>query len=330
MKRVYLISAIVVSICTTAITLFAGTGFEDVDKKASYGSISPPTSRIQSVSTIALTQATPDKLATSATVDSKPLSCFVPKRLVVAAAGKRKTKVAATVAAPAPPVSPRSFNEPLTGMEFLPVPAGCFQMGTSTAETDEMPLRQVCLDGFFIGKYEVTQGQWLQIMENNPSFFSSCGNNCPVDNVSWNDVQEFVGKLNSQNGRNYRLLTEAEWEYACQSGGKSERFCGGADVDSVAWYDRNSNSKSHPVGEKRPNGLGIYDMSGNVWEWVSDLYQSPLSSQNVEGALAGSKRVMRGGSWYNDAKNVRALNRGGDGREHRSINLGFRIAYSAR
>lgn len=260
-----------------------------------------------------------------------------PERLLVAAAPRRKKT---TPSAPQPTVSAapaaasRVVVEPIAGMEFLPIPAGCFQMGDSSGDADEKPVHQVCLDAFSIGKFEVTQAQWLRVTGSVPSFFSSCGAECPVESVSWNDVQGFIGSLNRLSGRNYRLPTEAEWEYACRSGGKSERFCGGTDVAAAAWYDRNSSSKPHPVGGKQPNGLGIYDMSGNVWEWVGDWYQKEYYSiqqeQKLGSPLAGNKRGMRGGSWYNDAKNVRSSIRGSDDPDHRSINLGFRLAYSTR
>jgi hypothetical protein len=158
--------------------------------------------------------------------------------------------------------------------EMSNVPGGCFKKAG----------KLICLDAFRIGRYEVTQGQWQQIMGNNPSRFKTCGNNCPVECVSWNDVQEFIGKLNNLTGGNYRLPTEPEWYYACTGGGKDEKYCGGDDVDDVAWYDNNSNDKPHPVGGKKPNGLGIYDMSGNVWEWLRDGH--------------GSGRVISGGSWF--------------------------------
>lgn len=233
-----------------------------------------------------------------------------------------------------PPVTAAPhFVEPITGMEFLSVPGGCFQMGDNTGDADEKPAHQVCLDDYYIGKYEVTQGQWQQLMGTSPSFFSSCGKNCPVESINWDEAQDFISKLNRLNDRTFRLLTEAEWEYACRSGGKEERYCGGDDVNAVAWFDKNSQSQPHPVGGKQPNGLGIYDMSGNVWEWVTDHYQKNYYSNappnNPEGPATGLKRVMRGGSWYNDPRNVRARIRGGDEPDHRSINLGFRVACSA-
>jgi formylglycine-generating enzyme required for sulfatase activity len=224
--------------------------------------------------------------------------------------------------------------EPGTGMEFLTVHGGCFPMGDSSGDADEQPVHQICLDDFLIGKYEVTQGQWLQIMGTRPSFFSSCGDTCPVESISWDEVQTFITRLNTLNGRTYRLPTEAEWEYACRSGGKSERYCGGDAIDGVGWYDKNSSSKPHPVGEKSPNGLGIHDMSGNVWEWVNDRfskeYYGSTPSHNPAGPPQGTKRAIRGGSWYNDPRNVRATIRSCDEPDHRSINLGFRLAVSVR
>jgi hypothetical protein len=157
--------------------------------------------------------------------------------------------------------------------------------------------------GFYIGKYEVTQGQWRAIMGSNPSNFK--GDNLPVEMVSWNDAQEFLTRLNSATGRSYRLPSETEWEYAA-SGGTATKFCpggceysGSGSVDNVAWYDGNSGQRTHQVGAKAPNELGIYDMSGNVWEWCQDLYDS-----------SGSYRVLRGGSYNNFASDCRVASRG--------------------
>lgn len=208
-------------------------------------------------------------------------------------------------------------SDPVTGMEFVAVPGGCFSPGGS----------QVCLDAFSIGKYEVTQGQWWKVMGGNPSHFSSCGDDCPVEQVSWNDVQEFISKLNSRSDKNYRLPTEAEWHYACTSGGRNEEYCGGSDIDAVAWYDGNSGSKTHRVGTKQPNGLGIYDMSGNVWEWVSDWHGSryPSGSRDSQGPSSGSYRVYRGGSWSSRPANVRVSVRDAGAPGHCRSILGFRL-----
>lgn len=138
-----------------------------------------------------------------------------------------------------------------------------------------------------IGKFEVTQGEWRRIMGSGPIAFSSCGDNCPVEGVSWNDAQDFINKLNARTGLKYRLPTEAEWEYACYAGSKT-RYCGGDDPDAVAWYDNDSNDQTHPVGQKQKNGYGLYDMSGNVGEWVQDRYDKDPDL-----------RILRGGSWVN-------------------------------
>ena len=222
------------------------------------------------------------------------------------------------------------FTDSTTGMEFVNVPGGCFQMGDdgfgffSVAK----PVHEACVSDFAIGKYEVTQGEYKRIMGSNPSKFSSCGDNCPVETVSWNDAQDFIRKLSSQSGRNYRLPTEAEWEYAARSGGKREKYSGGDNVDSVAWYDKNSGSKSHPVGQKQANGLGIYDMSGNVWEWVQDWKgdYSSGSQQNPQGPSSGSRRVLRGGSWDLVASYVRTATRSYDSPSVCFSFIGFRLA----
>ncbi|MDR0415359.1 MAG: SUMF1/EgtB/PvdO family nonheme iron enzyme [Prevotellaceae bacterium] len=155
---------------------------------------------------------------------------------------------------------------------------------------------EIC--GFHIGKYEVTQEQYQAIMSTNRSYFS--GDNLPVEHVSWNDVREFIKKLNVSTGRSYRLPTEAEWEYAARGGTKKSdyEYSGGDDIDAVAWYKSNSDGQTHTVGQKKANALGIYDMSGNVWEWCQNCYDSSCSS-----------RVNRGGSWHYDAENCRVARR---------------------
>jgi formylglycine-generating enzyme required for sulfatase activity len=238
----------------------------------------------------------------------------------------------------APPPAPRpaarsgSFTDQATGMEFVRVTGGCFQMGDNfgDGDNDEKPVHEACVSDFAIGKYEVTQGQYKRIMGSNPSHLSSCGDNCPVENVSWNDSQDFIRKLNSQSGRNYRLPTEAEWEYAARSGGKQEKYSGGDNVDAVAWYSGNSGSKTHAVGQKQANGLGIYDMSGNVWEWVNDWKGNYTSGrqQDPQGPSTGSDRVFRGGGWGNGARGVRVAFRSGNSPDFRLYNLGFRLAVS--
>ena len=233
--------------------------------------------------------------------------------------------------------SSSTYREPTAGMEFVRVKGGCYQMGDTFGDgyKDEKPVHEVCVDDYYIGKYDVTQGQWQAIMGNNPSKFTNCGDNCPVEQVSWNDAQEFISKLNSRSGSNkYRLPTEAEWEYAARSGGKAEKYAGGNDIDSVAWYSGNSGNMTHPVGTKSPNGLGLYDMSGNVWQWTADWYgenyygESPRN--NPTGPNSGQYRVLRGGSWFADPLYVRAACRVRNVPADRSSDVGFRLALSAR
>ena len=241
---------------------------------------------------------------------------------------ERKQAKKALAMAPRPD---QSTVDSATGIQMIFVKGGCYQMGDTfgDGDKDEKPVHNVCVSNFYIGKYEVTQGQWKKVMGSNPSSFSSCGDSCPVENVSWNDVQEFIGKLNRQSGKNYRLPAEAEWEYAARSGGKSQKYSGGNEVDDVAWYSSNSGSKTHPVGQKQPNSLGIYDMTGNVWEWCNDWYgekyygESPRD--NPQGPSSGSGRVIRGGSWFDNAAYARASYRIRNNLVYRDYDLGFRL-----
>ncbi|OCC14196.1 serine/threonine kinase [Dissulfuribacter thermophilus] len=226
----------------------------------------------------------------------------------------------------------KPFIEPITGMEFVWVPGGCFEMGCgswqSDCDSDEKPVHEVCVDGFWIGKYEVTQGQWKRVMGNNPSKFKK-GDDYPVERVSWDDAQEFIKRLNSKSGRTFRLPTEAEWEYACRSGGKEEKYCGGSAVDRLAWYWGNSGGSTHRVGTKAPNGLGIHDMSGNVWEWCEDWYDEDYyrnsPRNNPKCPSSGSYRVSRGGSWYFNPRFVRSAYRNRFRPRNRLNYLGFRL-----
>lgn len=241
-----------------------------------------------------------------------------------------------------PPAPEPSRDTPPTdsnnGMEFVFVKGGCYQMGDTfdSGNWDEKPVHEVCVSDFYIGKYEVTQDQWQQIMGINPSRFSSCGDNCPVEQVSWNDVQEFIERLSSRTGKYYRLPTEAEWEYAARSGGKSEKWSGTSNESSLrdyAWYNANSEGKTHPVGQKQPNGLGLHDMSGNVWElccdWYDGKYYNHSSRNNPGGPITNAIRVIRGGGWYVSAAGARAQVRDGSYPNSRGNVLGFRLALSA-
>jgi hypothetical protein len=224
----------------------------------------------------------------------------------------------------------------LDGVIFIPMQfvggdkfnMGCTSEQGSSCYNKEKPAHSVTVDGFLIGRHPVTQGQWNRVMAKNLSEFK--GDDLPVDNVSWNDAQNFIKKLNSMSGKAYRLPTEAEWEYAARGGTKSRGriYAGSDNVDDVAWHSMNSDDKTQPVGAKSPNELGIYDMSGNVWEWVNDWYGGYGGSPqaNPAGPPSGSTRVNRGGAWEDDARLCRITSRGDNTPESRFNSLGFRLA----
>jgi formylglycine-generating enzyme required for sulfatase activity len=214
--------------------------------------------------------------------------------------------------------------------EMIYIAGSTFNMG-SNDYSDEKPVHPVTLSDFYIGKYEVTQKQWRYIMGSNPSYFKDC-DQCPVENVSWDDVQEYLKKLNARSGKIFRLPTEAEWEYAARGGNKSRgyTYSGSNTIGDVAWYNGNSRSKTHPVGQKQPNELGINDMSGNVWEWCSDWYDENYykssPSCDPKGPSSGTYRSLRGGSWLDAPNFCRTANRYGNNPGYRIRNLGFRLA----
>ena len=225
------------------------------------------------------------------------------------------------------------------GIEFVWIPAGEFRMGSTgrRAYSDEEPLTRVRITrGYWLGKYEVTQGQWEGVMGGNPSRFENCGEDCPVERVSWNDVQAFIRKLNGRSGGSrYRLPTEAEWEYGARSGTSTDTYAGdvtepgGEDpvVNRIAWYDENSGGRTHRVGRKGPNAFGLHDMMGNVWEWVGDWYGDYPGGTVTDpvGPVSGSNRVLRGGSWGNYARNCRSAYRDWNSPGIRYGSLGFRL-----
>jgi len=269
-----------------------------------------------------------------------------------------------------------TWTEPSTGIAFVWVPGGCFQMGTPEGGTfntagkkevglfdgnvfvsilkvasallpvgctsmktsapadfnkytmDERPVHKVCLDGFWVGKYEITQGQWLKVMGNNPSLFKS-GDDHPIEMVSWDDSVKFLNKLKDKTGMVFSLPTEAQWEYAARSAGKDETFCAESSVDKVAWYYGNSGQKTHAVGTKSPNALGIYDMRGNVREWCKDEYATDAYKEahpeNPSSTLKKGSHVLRGGSWYLNSCDVRCTNRGWDWAPQANSDVGFRL-----
>ena len=211
---------------------------------------------------------------------------------------------------------------------------GCTQLPENECSVFEKPAHQVMLNDFYIGKYEVTQFVWKQIMGiyYNPAG-NRTGDNYPVENVSWDDVQEFIERLNDKTGKIYRLPTEAEWEYAARGGNQSGGYIysGSNTLDDVGWYEDNSEDKTHPVGMKKANELGIYDMSGNVDEWVSDFsgpYNSSIQSNPI-GSESGSEHVVRGGSARRDDDAARVFSRGGYSAENSNPALGFRLAITS-
>jgi sulfatase modifying factor 1 len=209
---------------------------------------------------------------------------------------------------------------------------GCTDEQGSDCYGDEKPAHSVTLGDYYIGETEVTQAQWRAVMGKNPSSFTDC-DECPVEKVSWNDVQDFISKLNSRSGgARYRLPTEAEWEYAARGGSLSKgyKYAGSNNPDDVAWYNSNSGSKTHPVKMKKSNELGLYDMSGNVYEWCSDCYSdySSGSQINPTGPNTGDTRVSRGGSWCLSAAYCRVSHRYDHEPDYRFDYLGFRLASS--
>ena len=224
-------------------------------------------------------------------------------------------------------------------IEMVKVEAGTFMMGATSEMkdsyddpySDEKPVHQVTLtNDYYMGKYEVTQALWQAVMGSNPSNFK--GDNLPVEKVSWNDCQEFISKLNSLTGRKFRLPTEAEWEYAARGGKKSRgyQYSGSSNISDVVWYKDNSANKTHPVGTKQANELGIYDMSGNVWEWCSDRYgsYSSFSQTNPTGSYSGAFRVLRGGGWGSFAWFCCLSFRRNFAPDFRHYDLGLRLALS--
>ena len=225
----------------------------------------------------------------------------------------------------------------LEEIEMVFVEGGTFMMGATAEQgTDcldrEKPVHQVTLSDFFIGKYTITQKQWKAVMDNNPSKFE--GDNFPVDNVSWHDVQEFINRLNELSEKKYRLPTEAEWEYAARGGNKSQgfKYSGSNNVYDVAWHRGNIYSRTHMVGAMQPNELSIYDMSGNVWEWCNDWYgdYTNTAKTNPAGPSSGSYRVLRGGSYGGRERNVRVSDRDYDAPGYRNSNFGLRLVSTSQ
>jgi formylglycine-generating enzyme required for sulfatase activity len=225
------------------------------------------------------------------------------------------------------------------GIEFVLIPAGTFMMGSPDSDPEardnEKPAHQVTLSqAFYLGKYTVTQAQWEAVMGTNPSELK--GADRPIENVSWDDAQAFMQKLNEREGvDHYRLPTEAQWEYACRAG-SSTRYHFGDDtarLSEYAWYDENSdNPPTHPVGHKQPNTWGLYDMHGDVWEWVQDWYGGYTAEPVTDpiGPTTSFSRIIRGGSWYGSAQHARSASRLRTSPSDRSAFIGFRCLSSGR
>ncbi|MEE8585033.1 MAG: formylglycine-generating enzyme family protein, partial [Acidobacteriota bacterium] len=269
----------------------------------------------------------------------KPLKAVTRRQALKVSDERREYDIGRLVQAvqrstPRPGPTPGLDEKAEGGLEFVKIPAGEFEMGSNHGERDEKPVRKVRISQpFQLGKYEVTLEQWEAVMGNNPASFA--GARRPVEMVSWDDVREFIGNLNQRSdGFVYRLPTEAEWEYAARAGTSGD-YAG--DLDEMGWYDANSGYETHPVGEKKPNAWGLYDMHGNVWEWVQDRYDPeyyasrPDPDTDPQGwPERGSCRVVRGGGWGNPARGCRSALRGWCRPGVRGGGLGFRLLRQAR
>ncbi|MFW6010885.1 MAG: SUMF1/EgtB/PvdO family nonheme iron enzyme [Desulfosalsimonas sp.] len=276
-----------------------------------------------------------------------PASLQVQEHRPVGQTGESRQNKQADTGEASRPYSPHqpgdNWVEPMVGMVFVWVPTGVFQMGCGTWDAeggrDEFPVHEVFIDGFWLGKYPVTQDQWKKVMASmlwskvrgkNPSWFRR-GGDYPVEQISWHDAGDFIQKLTAINkGRyHFRLPTEAEWEYASRSGGRREKYPGGKNPDEIAWYSANSGMNTHPVGQLEPNGLDLYDISGNVYEWCEDTYheeayrhhdyKNPVYSKN------GARKVIRGGSWCNFPSELRCSYRASVSPDFKGNYLGFRV-----
>ena len=220
--------------------------------------------------------------------------------------------------------------------EMVVIPAGSFVMG-SDKKSDEKPPHTVYVRSFLMGRTEITQKQWRAVMESNPSRFMACGPECPVENLSWDEVQQFISKLNQKTGQKYRLPSEAEWEYAARAGTTTEWSFGNDEskLENYAWYRENSANKTQLVGQKLPNAFGLYDMHGNVWEWTQDCWHNNYAGAPTDGSAwttgcTTDYRVLRGGSWIYNSASLRSADRNRGFPVSRYNFIGFRLAHDAR
>ncbi|MBF0589802.1 MAG: formylglycine-generating enzyme family protein [Magnetococcales bacterium] len=236
--------------------------------------------------------------------------------------------------APEQAIPGKPWHEPVSGMDFLWMPGGCFKMGSPPSiegrEDDETPLHQVCVTGYWIGVHEVTQGQWRRIMRNNPARFKK-GDAYPVERVAWEDTETFLGKLNLRYPGQFafRLPTEAEWEFACRDRGERVRYAGGSDLDRGSWHRGNSGDTTQRTQSRRPTRMGLFDMSGNVWEWTHDAYQMQsyrrLGRDNPTLNISSPYRVIRGGGFGSQGNTLRCANRGFELFSTKRSDLGLRL-----
>ena len=226
----------------------------------------------------------------------------------------------------------RTYTANGVSFRMIEVEGGTFRMG-ATAEQgndaygDEKTVHSVALSTYYIGQTEVKQALWEAVMGSNPSHIK--GDDLPVEQVSWEDCQKFIAKLNRLTGKHFRLPTEAEWEYAARGGSKSRgyKYSGSDNIGAVAWYEDNNSDRTHAVASHKPNELGLYDMSGNVWEWCQDWYgdYGSATQHDPTGPNRGTGRVFRGGCWINNARGCRVSNRNNSPSTYRDNGLGFRL-----
>ncbi|NCX95381.1 MAG: formylglycine-generating enzyme family protein [Chitinophagia bacterium] len=226
-----------------------------------------------------------------------------------------------------------STTKNVLDIAMVSVKGGKFDMGSDSGAIDRRPAHTVTLSGYSISKYEITQEQWKAVMNVNPAYFTHC-DDCPVTNVSWEDVATFIQKLNQLTGKNYRLPTESEWEYAARGGDKENEnhmlpYSGKRLLQTIAWYEGNSKDHPHPVGKKQPNKLMIHDMTGNVEEWCADWYAKGYGSKNditnPKGPATGISKVVRGGSWNTEKEDLSVIRRAAYVPSAKSNYLGFRV-----
>ena len=247
-------------------------------------------------------------------------------------AGARQATAVRPVAQTISAVAGKTIKDCADCPEMVMIPAGSFEMGSEESKR-EQPVHRINLPTFLLGRTEVTQGQWQAVMGNNPSFFKACGADCPVESISWNDAQEFAKKLSAKTGKNYRLPSESEWEYAARAGSMGNWSFGDdeSQLGDYAWLSTNSASKPHPVAQKRPNVFGLYDMHGNAWEWVQDTWHENYQGAPADGSAwvnggYQARRVIRGGGWFTGPKTLQSAFRNHDNPVNSLGGAGLRIA----